>query len=128
LKTVIHADYPEHWPGLLPAIDGNLKAQDQQRIFGALHALRILTRKYEFKDEEERMPVYLIINTTFPVLLEILKYLLLLPNPAIEISDLIKLILKIFWSSAYVCYFWNPTLYLLCMDNLFQTRQLPMAI
>jgi hypothetical protein len=47
LKTVIHADYPEHWPGLLPAIDGNLKAQDQQRIFGALHALRILTRKYE---------------------------------------------------------------------------------
>ncbi|CAM6037581.1 unnamed protein product [Sphagnum compactum] len=102
LKTVIHADYPEHWPGLLPAIDGNLKAQDQQRIFGALHALRILTRKYEFKDEEERMPVYLIINTTFPVLLEILKYLLLLPNPAIEISDLIKLILKIFWSSAYL--------------------------
>lgn len=55
-----------------------------------------------FKDEEERMPVYHIINTTFPVLLEILNHLLALPNPAIEVADLIKLILKIFWSSAYV--------------------------
>lgn len=55
-----------------------------------------------FKDEEERMPVYTIINTTFPVLLEILNHLLALPNPAIEVADLIKLILKIFWSSAYV--------------------------
>jgi hypothetical protein len=55
-----------------------------------------------FKDEEERMPVYTIINTTFPVLLEILNHLLALPNPAVEVADLIKLILKIFWSSAYV--------------------------
>ena len=48
------------------------------------------------------MPVYTIINTTFPVLLEILNHLIVLPNPAIEVADLIKLILKIFWSSAYV--------------------------
>ncbi|KAG0567157.1 hypothetical protein KC19_7G115500 [Ceratodon purpureus] len=102
LKTVIHADYPEQWPALLPAIFNNLKSQDQQRVFGALYALRILTRKYEFKDEEERMPVYTIINTTFPVLLEILNHLIALPNPAIEVADLIKLILKIFWSSAYL--------------------------
>lgn len=102
LKTVIHADYPEQWPALLPSIFANLKSSEQQRVFGALYALRILTRKYEFKDEEERMPVYHIINTTFPVLLEILNYLLALPNPAIEIADLIKLILKIFWSSAYL--------------------------
>lgn len=58
--------------------------------------------KYRFKDEEERTPVYHIINTTFPVLLEILNHLLALPNPSIEVADLIKLILKIFWSSAYV--------------------------
>lgn len=57
---------------------------------------------FRFKDEEERTPVYLIINTTFPVLLEIFKYLLSIPNPSVEIADLIKLICKIFWSSAYV--------------------------
>ncbi|KAG6549125.1 hypothetical protein Mapa_009351 [Marchantia paleacea] len=102
LKTVIHADYPEQWPVLLLAIDGNLKSQDQQRIFGALYALRILTRKYEFKDEDERAPVYSIINTTFPVLLEIFKYLLSIQNPTVEIADLIKLICKIFWSSSYL--------------------------
>jgi hypothetical protein len=102
LKTVIHADYPELWPALLPSIFNNLKSANQQRVFGALYALRILTRKYEFKDEEERTPVYHIINTTFPVLLEILNHLLALPNPSIEVADLIKLILKIFWSSAYL--------------------------
>lgn len=58
--------------------------------------------EYRFKDEDERTPVYHIINTTFPVLLEILNHLLALPNPSIEVADLIKLILKIFWSSAYV--------------------------
>lgn len=48
LKTVIHADYPELWPALLPSIFNNLKSANQQRVFGALYALRILTRKYEY--------------------------------------------------------------------------------
>eukprot|EP00250_Pteridium_aquilinum_P010585 c19495_g1_i1 orf=322-3393(-) len=102
LKTVINEDYPEKWPSLLSNIDANLKSQDQQRVYGALYALRILTRKYEFKDEEERRPVYQIIETTFPTLLEILNYLLSMPNPPIEVADLIKLTCKIFWSSVYM--------------------------
>ena len=55
-----------------------------------------------FKDEDERTPVYQIINSTFSTLLEILKYLLSMPNPPIEVADLIKLSCKIFWSSIYV--------------------------
>lgn len=47
LKTIIHADYPEQWPGLLLWIKSNLQQQDQQ-IFGALYVLRILSRKYEY--------------------------------------------------------------------------------
>ena len=48
LKTIVNNDYPEKWPSLLlPSVDANLKSQDQQRIYGALYALRILTRKYE---------------------------------------------------------------------------------
>lgn len=44
LKTIIHADYPEQWPGLLHWVTHNL--QDQQ-VYGALFVLRILSRKYE---------------------------------------------------------------------------------
>lgn len=102
LKTVINYDYPEKWLSLLSSIDANLKSQDQGRVYGALYALRILTRKYEFKDEEERKPVYQIIETTFPTLLTILNYLLSMQNPPVEVSDLIKLTCKIFWSSVYL--------------------------
>ena len=45
LKTIIHADYPEQWPTLLPWVKHSL--QDQQ-VYGALFVLRILSRKYEY--------------------------------------------------------------------------------
>lgn len=99
LKTIINADYPEHWPLLLTWVKRNL--QDQQ-VYGALYVLRILSRKYEFKSEDERTPVYLIIDEAFPPLLNIFNRLVQIPSPAIEIAELIKLICKIFWSSIYL--------------------------
>ncbi|KAL3507171.1 hypothetical protein ACH5RR_032553 [Cinchona calisaya] len=99
LKTIIHADYPEQWPALLYWVKLNL--QDQQ-VFGALFVLRILARKYEFKSDEERTPVYHIVDETFPPLLNIFNSLAQIPNPSIEVADLIKLICKIFWSSIYL--------------------------
>ncbi|GAV58972.1 IBN_N domain-containing protein/Cse1 domain-containing protein [Cephalotus follicularis] len=99
LKTIIHADYPEQWPHLLDWVKHNL--QDQQ-VYGALFVLRILSRKYEFKSDEERTPVYHIVEATFPHLLNIFSRLVQIVNPSLEVSDLIKLILKIFWSSIYL--------------------------
>ncbi|CAH9136550.1 unnamed protein product [Cuscuta epithymum] len=99
LKTIIYSDYPEQWPTLLPWIKHNL--QDQQ-VYGALFVLRILSRKYEFKSDEERTPVYQIIEETFPYLLNIFNKLVQITNPSIEVADLIKLICKIFWSSIYL--------------------------
>ncbi|OVA18810.1 Importin-beta [Macleaya cordata] len=99
LKTIIHADYPEQWPSLLHWVKHNL--QDQQ-VYGALFVLRILSRKYEFKSDEERTPVYLIVEETFPYLLNIFNRLVQLVNPPLEVADLIKLICKIFWSSIYL--------------------------
>ncbi|XP_042481836.1 importin beta-like SAD2 [Macadamia integrifolia] len=100
LKTIIHADYPEQWPSLLQWVKHNLQ-QDQQ-VYGALFVLRILARKYEFKSDEERTPVYLIVEETFPHLLNIFNRLVQIPNPSLEVADLIKLISKIFWSSIYL--------------------------
>ncbi|XP_031375636.1 importin beta-like SAD2 isoform X2 [Punica granatum] len=99
LKTIIHADYPEQWPHLLDWVKHSL--QDQQ-IYGALFVLRILARKYEFKSDEERTPVYRIVDETFPSLLNIFNRLVHIANPPLEVADLIKLICKIFWSSIYL--------------------------
>lgn len=41
--------------------------QDPIRLQGSLSALRILCRKYEFKDEEDRQPLAQIVSTIFPV-------------------------------------------------------------
>ncbi|XP_074271177.1 importin beta-like SAD2 isoform X2 [Silene latifolia] len=99
LKTIIHADYPEQWPGLLHWVKHNL--QDQQ-VYGALFVLRILARKYEFKSDDERTPVFLIVEETFPPLLNIFNKLIQVPNPPLDVAELIKLICKIFWSSIYL--------------------------
>ncbi|KAK7295628.1 hypothetical protein RJT34_18539 [Clitoria ternatea] len=99
LKTIIHSDYPEQWPRLLDWVKHNL--QDQQ-VYGALYVLRILSRKYEFKSDEERVPVYRIVEETFPHLLNIFTGLVQIVNPSLEVADLIKLICKIFWSSIYL--------------------------
>ncbi|CAL5032954.1 unnamed protein product [Urochloa decumbens] len=100
IKTLIVADYPEQWPNLLHWVTHNLESQDQ--IFGALYVLRILARKYEFKSEEERIPLYQVVEECFPRLLNIFSRLVQIPNPPIEVADLIKLICKIFWSSIYL--------------------------
>ncbi|OEL15220.1 Importin beta-like SAD2 [Dichanthelium oligosanthes] len=100
IKTLIVVDYPEQWPNLLHWVTHNLESQDQ--IFGALYVLRILSRKYEFKSEEERIPLYQVVEESFPRLLNIFSKLVQIPNPPIEVADLIKLICKIFWSSIYL--------------------------
>ncbi|XP_057427481.1 importin beta-like SAD2 homolog isoform X2 [Lotus japonicus] len=100
LKTIIHSDYPDHWPHLLHWINHNL--QDDQHLFAALFLLRILSSKYEFKSDEERTPVTHIVEETFPHLLNILTRLVHIANPSLEVADFIKLICKIFWSSIYL--------------------------
>ncbi|OIV91182.1 hypothetical protein TanjilG_30404 [Lupinus angustifolius] len=99
LKTIIHSDYPEQCPRLLDWVKHNL--QDQQ-VYAALFVLRILSRKYEFKSDEERTPAYHIVDETFPHLLNIFSKLVHVDNPSIEVAELVKLICKIFWSSIYL--------------------------
>ncbi|WVY92645.1 hypothetical protein V8G54_031733 [Vigna mungo] len=100
LKTVIHWDYPEQFPHLLDWIKQNL--QDQQQVQAALFVLRLLSKKYEFKSDEERTPVYDVVQHTFPLLLTIFNALVQIANPSVEVALLIKLICKTFWSSIYL--------------------------
>ncbi|KXZ43736.1 hypothetical protein GPECTOR_81g184 [Gonium pectorale] len=100
-KIVAYCDYPERWPGLMELLYANLSAQDQVRVHGALLALRLLARKYEFRDEEERAPLDGIIASAFPLLLHIFQQLLAAP-PSAQVSGYIKLVCKTFWSATYM--------------------------
>ena len=55
-------------------------AQEQARIYGGLFALRILMRKYEFRqDDEDQTSRTAVISSTFPLLLHIFQVCLLSP-------------------------------------------------
>lgn len=47
--------------------------QEQQRLYGGLLMVRLLARKYEFKDDDEREPLAHIVSATFPALLAIFQ-------------------------------------------------------
>ena len=78
------------------------------RYYTILFALPL----FRFKSEEERIPLYQVVEESFPRLLNIFSKLVQIPNPPIEVADLIKLICKIFWSSIYV-YSWSYSLVVL---------------
>ncbi|KAG1660790.1 hypothetical protein FOA52_011331 [Chlamydomonas sp. UWO 241] len=101
-KLVVYADYPEKWPGLPVALFPNLVSQDEGRLYGGLYALRILARKYEFRDEAERAPLNSIASAALPVLLQLLQQLLASPAGTNQVAMLIKLCFKIFWSCTYM--------------------------
>ena len=51
------------------------------QVWGALFVLRVLARKYEFKDEEERAPLAPVVNAAFPPLLAMLQVGVALSQP-----------------------------------------------
>ena len=51
--------------------------QDHSRIYGCLFALRILARKYEFRDSGERVPLEQVVEATFPAVLQLVQVPLL---------------------------------------------------
>jgi len=101
-KTVVYSDYPEKWPGLLQALCTALVNPDATRVHGGLVALRILARKYEFRDESERAPMAELVNTALPLLLQIFTQLLAAPQQTAEVATYTKLVAKVFWSATYM--------------------------
>ena len=102
LKTVIAVDFPTHWPDLVPALAASFNGGDQAMMSGALRCLRIVVRKYEFRDDSERVPLLAIVDTTFPPVLAVFQSLIANPSPSPDLAELLKLCCKIFWSSCYL--------------------------
>lgn len=105
-KSLVYADYPDAWPGLLEAVYGHLSSGDELRVYGGLVALRLLARKYEFRDEEERGPLGQLVAATFPALVAILRGVLSNPSAGASAgltpAHYAKLALKVFWSATFM--------------------------
>lgn len=66
--------------------------------FSGCHALVVR----RFRDDDERAPLLAVVEQTFPYLISIFQGLLAVPNPPIEVAELLKLLCKVFWSANYV--------------------------
>ena len=98
LRTIAFTDYPERWPSLLPSIVAGLSATDISSLYGPLYSLRVLCKTYEFKRDEQRKPLYGIVDATFPMLLQLAQRVLAHP-PAADASEIALLVGKIMWST-----------------------------
>ncbi len=66
--------------------------QEEARVQGGLYALRILVRKYEFRDEEDRATVNDIVKLSFPILLHIFQQMLSSQGDCNHVAQYIKLV------------------------------------
>eukprot|EP00884_Botryococcus_braunii_P004058 jgi/Botrbrau1/13653/Bobra.0292s0003.1 len=102
LRRIVRCDYPEHWPNLLQLVLEKLNSNTAEDLHGGLAAMRVLARKYEFRDEDERPALNQIVNATFPPLLHIFQMLLATGGTSLQTAELLKLILKCFYSITYL--------------------------
>jgi len=102
LKHILEKEYPDNWADLVPKVMSLLNAQDIHRLHGALYTMRIIVKKYEHKPTEGGMrePLNQIVQSTFPVLLELFSALSKHTN--IEACLLQRILTKIFWSATQV--------------------------
>jgi hypothetical protein len=102
LKQIITWDYPQQWPSLVPVLASSLTSGDQSLMCGSLRTLRIIARKYEFRDGSERAPLIAMVDATFPSILAVFQTLLANGSPSPDLAELLKICCKIFWSSCYL--------------------------
>ncbi|CAN0395894.1 unnamed protein product, partial [Phaeothamnion confervicola] len=97
VKEISQVDYPDHWPDMLPTLEQQMRTGEPLRVLNALLALRKVVKVYEYKPKEKREPLMRIIATTFPLLQTM--FATLLPNDSPEAAEVLRLVLKIFWSA-----------------------------
>ena len=114
LRVQLEADYPDAWPDLLPSVLAALQSPEVARVAGALAVLRVLCRKYEYKDVASRPQLHAICAATLPSLHGIATRLLAsvsaaggvargCPEEVVgQVPTLLKLVLKSLWSCVYM--------------------------
>lgn len=102
-KQVVHHDFPDRWPALLPTISTLIATPERgAQLYAALLMLRLVARKYEFKDDDDREPLNELVASTFPRLCHIFQGLVASGDTSTQTANLMKLVLKTFWSAIFL--------------------------
>lgn len=102
------SDTPNEWAELIPECMRNIQGgmvsspPDLMRVYGSICALRMVLKRYQFRDPKARTPVYTIVDATFPMLLHLLQTMAALPAPTPESQEMVRIIVKIFFVSTTI--------------------------
>lgn len=100
IRAYAEYDYPEKWTALLPLLVNSITSPSHLLyLYNALLAIRKLVKKYEYKNKDQRQPLDEIIHASFPQLIVIAADIFRANNYSYESAQIIRMILKIFWSS-----------------------------
>jgi hypothetical protein len=95
LRVMVANDYPALWPSLPEEIMSALNTDSQEQIIAALIALRAVIRRYDETEGQGRDQLFHVADGTFPILKNLLEYLL--QNDSVESQEVQLLILKVVW-------------------------------
>jgi len=99
IKSIARLDYPEKWPTLLSHdIPTLLNMEGEKAVYTGLLALLGLVQKYEFELEEDRIPLFGILNQSFDILGKLINQLMQHTNSEIALK-ILHLICKVFYTS-----------------------------
>jgi hypothetical protein len=76
MKMICVHDYPDKLPNFFSKIMEFLQAKDELKVYAGLSGLLALTSRYEFELDEDREPLFEIINKAFTVLGELVNNLI----------------------------------------------------
>ena len=96
--TICRMDYPDHWPNMMNDIKNALSSGNEKGVLTGLQALFCLTKKFEFELEEEREPLYDIMQQSLVIIGPIIDQLMNQTGSEIALKSL-QLIGKIFYNA-----------------------------
>jgi len=129
LKKIASIDFPAKLPGFLEQVAARLDPSvPPDEIHGALIALRVLTKNYEYKSSEKRKAINDILAVTFPRLVPLMEATLAAPLGDEKAAEMQKVMIKSLWSAVHQSiplYLQDPAIFMQWMGLLYRVIEAP---
>ena len=104
ITTISRYDYPLKWPSITAQITNALTSGNERGIMTGLLSLFALTKKYEYEMDEDREPLFGIMESMFPLLGNIIETYMT-QNENLMGLALLHMVCKVFYvaNQLYIC-------------------------